>query len=88
MSMDTQERHLLKRLHTLIASIPKDAPDADWCIAMTANASVLKNVLNAQEPFYKASACLSTANQQLSELDHFVTHRQSENWQPAALSRN
>lgn len=88
MSMDTKERHMLKRLQKLLNAIPKQAPDADWVVAMNANACVLNNILNAQEPAHKAAACFATADKQLDELDHFVTRRARENWNAVALSRN
>lgn len=88
MSMDTKERHMLKRLQKLLNAIPKQAPDADWVVAMNANAHVLKNVLNAQEPAHKTAACFAAADKQLDDLDHFVTRRQTQNWKSAQLSRN
>lgn len=88
MSMDTKERHVLRRLHKLMAAVPKDAPDEDRSVAMSRNQNVLTHVLNAQEPAYKTAACFASADQQLDELDHFVTRRGRENWKTVALSRS
>ena len=90
MTMSITERHILKRLRALVASVPSDAPVDDLVRVMNTNQRVLKLVLDAQEPMNKQANCFKLAHNHLDQLDKFINQRKTENWsyKSVALSRN
>lgn len=78
--MNTNERHIIKDLHEVLAFVPESITPSDATLLRVATNTVLGAVIKAEEPITNTEKHYEQANDIIEQIQDFVVYRERENW--------